>query len=109
MYQRMAISTVNLSPAKTEHESDDVAERPVGGEEEQRGKHRHDDDHDGGDHRLAARRPGHLGDLGPHLLNKLEWIRSRHFASLPFRASKSLSVQLSCYSVGRSGGTRTPN
>src|SRR4051812_42549378 len=71
----------------------DEADDLVGHQEEDGGDHDEDEDHAGGDHGLAPRRPGDPGHLGADFANKLDWIL-RHAHTLK--------------GSGRSGGTRTP-
>ena len=68
--------------ADTQDQADARSQHKVGSEEEERRRERHQQDHGRGDDRLPSRRPRDLGDLGPDLLQKLEWIRPRHLMSL---------------------------
>src|ERR1700687_4227533 len=79
----LSLDRLDLLPADTEDEGHEEAQDLIGDEKKERSHHHHREDHDGRDDRLSARRPRDLGDLGPDLLQKYEWIRPRHLNSLP--------------------------
>ena len=62
-------------------------------QEEDAGKHRHDDHHNGRDRGLAAARPNDLGSLAAHLLEKSEGIESfgHHRLMNHRRANRSIA------------------
>src|SRR5580698_11576186 len=79
------------NPKQRPHdEADDLVCR----QEENCSDHNEDEDHAGGDHGLAPRRPGDPGHLGADFAHELDWILRRHTNTLN--------------ESGRSGGTRTP-
>ena len=83
MYQRFAMCVARLraSPrlaGDPEDESDDDANDLIGDQKQNRCQRHHDEHHDGGDQRLAPRRPGDLVGLGAHLLEELERADLRH-------------------------------
>ena len=85
MYQRFVIGWPALI-SNTKNERNAQTQQLIGDKKEDRRQRRHDEDHDGRHHGLAARRPGHLGGLRTHLLYELEWIRLRHLLqSIRFR------------------------
>src|SRR5437764_1047401 len=82
-------------------------------EEKYRTDRRHGEHQAGRDQRLLARRPGHLGHLGPHLSREFQRFK-RH---APFTPKSSEYTVLNVTSTpptregqaGRGGGSRTPN
>ena len=70
MYQRMLIIQVRL--ANAEQESHKQANDLICREEEDRRQRHHDENHDGGDGRLTARRPRNLVGFGAHFLQEFE-------------------------------------
>src|SRR4029079_5353350 len=79
MYQRFVMRS-----HPEQHLLDAPFEDRINHQEESRGQDNHDDDHDGGDHRLLPRRPGDLPGFLADFLEEFEWVCLGHL-SFTFR------------------------
>ena len=75
---------------------DDRAERRIKAEKKDAQHNSHDDDHNRGHHRFAARRPDNFRRLGAHLPDEFAWGRLCHGVSVPnlFADSRPAPVRL---------------
>src|SRR6266581_6949229 len=115
MYQCLSDIPPAPSPADAENESDERAHDLISQQKEDGGDGYHDEDHGCGDGGFAPARPRDLLPLDAHLLQEFKRADLRHMPICRHvgRAVATYCAVRLCWpsrtTLGRSGGTRTPN